>query len=301
MLHILTQASLSEADFNEKIDFVIEGFITKRMITMVYADGGNGKSWLAFALAKYCAIRMTQVFYLDFDNPLSVLKERNVHDLLIASHQNLHYVQRSKSPLPSYELLKTLSENATAKQFENMFFVIDSLRDFADVNNEAKITAVMNMLKDIREAGGTILILGHSNKDGRNYQGSNAIRNSVDNMYRLKKRELGSNDSVGVILEVKKERAAIVDKAFDINPNSLDLIEVDLIEAQATEQDIEFVSLIKNILLQDSQLNKTDLLNKAGFAKDDKSARARLDKYDGIYWQSTKRHTRIIYQLIQSC
>ena len=267
---------------------------------MVYADGGNGKSWLAFALAKYAALRMNQVFYLDFDNPLSVLKERNVNELLIASHRNLHYVQRSKCELEPFELLRALSDSATAHQFENMFFVIDSLRDFADVNNDAKIGAVMNMLKNIREAGGTVFILGHSNKDGRNYQGSNAIRNSIDNMYRLKKRELNGSDSVGVILEVKKERAAILDKAFDINPNTLILSEVDLIEAQATEQDLEFVNFIKSILLQDNQLNKTDLLNKAGFAKDDKSARARLDKYDGIYWQSTKRHTRIIYQLLNN-
>ena len=94
----------------------------------------------------------------------------------------------AKSPLPPFELLRTLAENATANQFENMIFFVDSLRDFADVNNEAKIGLVMNLLKDIREAGGTILILGHSNKDGRNYQGSNAIRNSLDNMYQQEAR-----------------------------------------------------------------------------------------------------------------
>ena len=135
MLQLLTQHSLSEADFNEDVEFVIDGFLTKRMITMVYADGGNGKSWLAFSVAKYCASRMTQVFYLDFDNPLSVLKERNINSLLVGAHPNLHYVQRSKSQLTSIELLQALSENATAKQYEDMFFVIDSLRDFADVNN----------------------------------------------------------------------------------------------------------------------------------------------------------------------
>ena len=297
MLQILTQASLCEADFNQKIDFVIEGFITKRMMTMVYADGGNGKSWLAFALAKYCAARMKQVFYLDFDNPLSVLKERKVHELLLAPYPNLHYVQRSKSPLPPLDLLRTLAESATANQFEDMIFFIDSLRDFADVNNEAKIGMVMSLLKDIREAGGTIFILGHSNKDGRNYQGSNAIRNSVDNMYQLKKRELA--DGVGVILKVRKERAAIVDKAFDIDPDTLILNEVDLIEAQATEQDLEFVNQVKHVLMQEDQVGKSDLLNAAGYAKDDKTARARLEKYDGVYWTSTKRHTRIFYQLLQ--
>lgn len=296
MFELLTNASLSEKDFNEKVEFIIDGFIAKRMITMVYADGGNGKSWLALALARYCARTMFHVFYLDFDNPLGVLKERNVNEMLIQSCTNLHYVQRSKSPLPPGELLRQLAEDAVANRYDNIFFVIDSLRDFTDVNNDPRVAVTLSHLKDIREAGGTILILHHSNKDGRNYQGSNNIRNSVDNMYRLQKREL--SQQVGVHLEVKKERAAISDQAFDICPQTLALTPINLVEAMATEADVSFVSSIKDALMQHGQMNKTDLLNKAGFAKDDKSARARLDKYDGVYWSSRKKHTRIIYQSI---
>ena len=51
--------------------------------------------------------------------------------------------------------------------------------------------------------------------------------------------------------------------------------------------------------MQEDQVGKSDLLNAAGYAKDDKTARARLEKYDGVYWTSTKRHTRIFYQLLQ--
>lgn len=296
MLDFLAQASLCTEDFNEETEFLIQDFLTKRMITMVYADGGNGKSWLALALAKHCAGFLDQVFYLDFDNPLSVLKERNVNEKLIAACPNLHYIQRSKCELPPFELLKTLAESATAGRFEDMLFIIDSLRNFCDVSNEAKIAQTMNMLMDIREAGGTVLILHHSNKDGRNYQGSNHIRNSVDNMYQLKKRELSQH--VGCILEVRKERAAIVDKAFDICPDSLVLSEKDLIEAQSTEQDLTFVKTVKDILTGATTLNKTDLLREAGFNKDDKTARAKLEKYDGIYWSSNKKHTRIFYSLL---
>ena len=92
--------------------------------------------------------------------------------------------------------------------------------------------------------------------------------------------------------------AAIVDKAFDIDPNTLDLKEIDLIEAQASEQDLEFVNQVKHVLVREGQVGKGDLLNAAGYAKDDKTARARLEKYDGIYWKSSKRHTRIFYQLL---
>ncbi|GAB5378988.1 MAG: hypothetical protein Alis3KO_00770 [Aliiglaciecola sp.] len=295
MLDILRSASLSLPDFDENVEFLIDGFLPKRMITMVYADGGNGKSWLAMALANTCASFVPHVVYLDFDNPLSVLKERNVNKQLVDTHPNLLYVQRSKSELQAEDLLFEISRNATAHAYDGMFFILDSLRNFGEVNNDAKIMNTMNMLMDIREAGGTILILHHSNKDGKNYQGSNNIRNTVDNMYQLQKREM--SQQVGVILSVKKERASISDKAYEIDPDTLMLTACDLIEAQSSEQDLDFVSEIKTVLTSQPNLNKSELLKHAGYAKDDKTARSRLDKYDGIYWHSTKNHTTIRYNL----
>lgn len=295
MLDVLNSASLCEADFNEQTEFVIPDFLPKRMITMVYADGGNGKSWFALSLANYCASIMRQVVYLDFDNPLNVLKERNVHDRLVTKYDNLNYVHRGKSQLQAFELLQVLAANATAHAYDDVLIVLDSLRNFGDVANDVKIMITLNMLMDIREAGGTIVILHHSNKDGKNYQGSNNIRNSVDNMFQLIKREM--SQKVGFTCEVRKERAAIVDKAFEVDPETLILEEVDLIEAQSSEDDLDFVSNVKSALAKSPNLNKSELLKSVGCEKDDKTARARLDKYDGIYWKSTKKHTTIRYIL----
>lgn len=235
------------------------------------------------------------VIYLDFDNPLTVLRDRGVNEKLVAKFPNLQYVQRSKSELSPFDLLTALSSRATANAFEGRVFIIDSLRNFGDVNNDAKIMLVMDMLMNIREAGATIVVLHHSNKDGRNYQGSNNIRNSVDNMFRLKKLELSSG--IGTLLSAVKERCAIDDKAFDICPNTLTLTERDLVEAKSTEEDLEFIDLVKAALTAAPGLNKTAVLEAAGASKDDKTARARLDKYDGVYWNSKKNHTRIVYQL----
>ena len=295
MLDILTQSSLDAADFNQQVEWIIPDFLPKRMITMVYADGGNGKSWLGLGVAKHCALSQLKVAYLDFDNPLNVLKQRGVHEKLVQGFPNLNYLHRSKCPVSPFDLLRQMADNATSGQFDNLLIVIDSLRNFADVTHDAKIMLALNYLMDIREAGATILVLHHSNKDGKNYQGSNNIRNSVDNMYQLTKLEMSTG--VGVLLEVKKERAAIQDCAFDICPNTLNMIQEDLIEAQATEQDLEFVTAIKTALQQQSPLNKTALLNAAGYEKDNKQARARLDKYDSIYWLSTKKVNRTMYQL----
>ena len=295
MFDFLNAATLTETDFNDETEYVLPGFLAKNMITMIYADGGNGKSWLALGLAQYCASLYMPVIYLDFDNPLTVLRDRGVNEKLVAKFPNLQYVQRSKSELSPFDLLTALSSRATANAFGGRVFIIDSLRNFGDVNNDAKIMLVMDMLMNIREAGATIVVLHHSNKDGRNYQGSNNIRNSVDNMFRLKKLELSSG--IGTLLSAVKERCAIDDKAFDICPNTLTLTERDLVEAKSTEEDLEFIDLVKAALTAAPGLNKTAVLEAAGASKDDKTARARLDKYDGVYWNSKKNHTRIVYQL----
>lgn len=296
MLDFLNQASLTPSDFNKSTEFLMPGVLAKNMITLVYADGGNGKSWLGFAIANYCANANNHVVYLDYDNPLSVLQERGVDKKLVAAHQNLLYIQRSKSELSAYDLLHRMSQNATSQRYANHVIIIDSLRNFAEVNNDNKIMAVMDMLMDLREAGATIVVLHHSNKDGRNYQGSNHIRNSVDNMFQLKK--LALSNGIGVLLEVKKERCSINDCAFEIDPATFTMHVKDIIEARLSEDDLHFVEAVKRTIELTPGLNKTALLEAAGTSKDDKTARARLEKYEGIYWQSKKHNNRIVYQVV---
>lgn len=295
MFDFLNAATLNEQDFNDQTEYVIEGFLAKNMITMVYADGGNGKSWLGLGLARYCAALHMPVIYLDFDNPLTVLRDRGVNQKLVAPFQNLQYIQRSKWQGSAFDMLECLSTRAIGRAYQGSVIVLDSLRNFADINNDAKIMVVMDMLMNIREAGATIIVLHHSNKDGKNYQGSNNIRNSVDNMFRLEKLELSSG--IGTLLTAVKERCAIENKAFDICPQTLQLTERDLVEAKATQDDLEFIELVKAALFAQPNQNKKALLEATGTTKTDKTARAKLDKYDGIYWQSKRNHTTITYTL----
>ncbi|WP_201341741.1 hypothetical protein [Abyssogena phaseoliformis symbiont] len=72
-LDFLNGTSLVVDDFNANTNFIISDFLAEGLITLFYADGGNGKSWLGFAIAKHCTQLSKQVIYLDFDNPLSVL------------------------------------------------------------------------------------------------------------------------------------------------------------------------------------------------------------------------------------
>lgn len=194
IFEFLKSSSLTKDSFNEKVEFLIEGFLVKQLITLIYADGGTGKSYMAFALAKKLCKEGQRVFFIDYDNPVGVLKQRGVDRLLIESYENMNYIQRSTLELCGFELVLKLEENAVGKAYKDCVFILDSLRDFVDINNDNRINRLFGALKNLREAGATVIILHHSNKDGKNYQGSNHIRNSLDIMYHLLKRPSKENE-----------------------------------------------------------------------------------------------------------
>lgn len=278
---------LTPEDFNQKTEFLIDGFLPKHLITMIYADGGHGKTFTAMGLAKFAALSGMDVIYLDYDNPMSVLKERGVEKKLILSCQNLRYVHRSKTPMQPLEMLCALEAEAVAGRFKNTFIVLDSLRDFSDVNNDSKAMQLGEKLKNLREAGATIIVLHHSTKNGSNYQGSNNIRNSIDNMYQLTKIESPEGE-IRWILTVKKERAAIVDTALSIKVDDLSIMPIDIETARLSNEDKSFIDQTKTILTNTPGINKTDLLETLGFNKSDKTARDKLEQFEEIYWKAEK-------------
>lgn len=305
-LQLLQQSSLKHADFNEHIDFLFDKVLAKRLITLFYADGGNGKSWLAFALAKHCVKLGLTTVYCDFDNPLSVLKERHIDANLIHAHSALQYIQRGKCPHSPQNLLAMLDEQAVGDAYDGWVIFIDSLRNFCNVNNEQQSMDTMNKLMNLREAGATIVILHHSNKDGKNYQGSNNIRNSVDNMYQVIKLKDDENEHqynaaptevLRLHLKVKKERAHIESAAYQINTKSLAISQIDAQVATLQPAQEAFTQIVLATLAQ-GEANKTQLLEAAGKSKDDKTARNWLDAFDGKLWLSCKKSGVFSYSLI---
>ncbi|MEW5682999.1 MAG: AAA family ATPase [Pseudomonadota bacterium] len=295
MFDFLLSQTLRHSDFEQQTEFLIPGFLAKNMITLVYADGGMGKSWLAFAVAKLCS-GWQKVIYLDFDNPLNVLKDRGVQEKLI-SQRNIYYVQRSKSTMSAPEMLEALDAKASGNAYANTLVVVDSLRNFGDVMHDAKAMAIMDKFMNLREAGATILILSHANKDGKNYQGSNNIRNSVDNMYRLKKVDAANNE-IAFVLTPTKERATIIECAFSVCTASLQLKGIDVEAARMSADELDFISRAKTAIAEQPGINKKALLEQLGFEQDDKTARNKLDAGEGKHWQSSKVKGAYTYQLM---
>lgn len=302
-IDILKNMTLTERDFNEKTKFIVEDFIAEKMITLIYADGGNGKSLLTQSMANTFAMEGKHVVYLDFDNPMSVLSERKIDQMVTLHDPNLlQYVQRSKCNHSPEALLHLLGDDACGNEYENYVFFIDSLRNFMNVKNDAQTLDMLTVLMNMREAGATIIALHHSNKDGKNYEGSNNIRNSVDNIYQLKKVASSTlKNTLDVVLHVRKDRANIKDIALRIDAKRLSLSLLDITSALMTEEVEEFAHEVKLALKEKGDgLNKTALLQAVGRKKDDKTARRWLDQFDGVFWKSNKQAGVFTYRLLDA-
>jgi Rha family phage regulatory protein len=71
-------------------------------------------------------------------------------------------------------------------------------------------------------------------------------------------------------------------------------------KARQHQQDAEnaFIAKVKTMLDSEGALIKTTLLEAVGKEKDDKTARALLDKFDGVIWQSNHQGNTIVYTLM---
>lgn len=299
MLEFLESVSLREEHLNEKVEFLIPPFLPKKMITTIYADGGSGKSYLCAAIAKKLLENghLKRVVYIDLDNPISILTQRG-YDKLLLREKRLNYIHRSCFNLRALELLMHLEKEAIGRNYEGYVFILDSLRNFTDIDNDRLAMNLFDMIMNLREAGASIIALHHSNKDGRNFKGSSHIRNSTDVMYRLS--ALNSTEGIlNVSLLAQKERAGIESVALSIVCDSLTLGFVDSKIASMNQKQKDFVTKAQEAL-KSGVLNKTQLLLSCGYDKGDKWAREMLENFEGLFWeaQSIGKNNTLLYSLL---
>lgn len=298
----LKEMRLEDSHFDEKTAFLIDDFLPKNLITFYWADGGNGKSFLSQAITNHVLFYelVDHVTYLDLDNPVSVLKDRGINETLVEPYRDkLDYIQRSRVEMSGFDLLLLIEEGATGGAYRDCLFIFDSLRNFVDVKNEGRTMRAMDAFMNIREAGATIIILGHANKDGKNYEGSNNIKNSIDCMYRLRK-TFSDDKNIEFLLTVEKERAGIKNCAWhvDTQPKHFTLTRKDYKCAAMSTYDKAFTQkVIEALSKHPDGMNKTALLEYVGHKKDDRTARDCLDRYEDELWVSEKVSNQYTYRL----
>lgn len=236
--------SIKDFDFNAS-HFYIDSFIAVGAITMIYSPANHGKTWLHYAIAKRIVQDSTkEVYYFDRDNGLRTLKQREI-EWHLSLHINWKYYTSSKLNMDTDELLNSLDKDTNGMKFRNKVLIFDSTRDFIeDIGSDRQVKRFMEVMKRVRDNGGTVLLVHHTTKNGKVFDGSADFEKSADNIFFLTQKNRIEN-MIQFWLEVKKQRDPTENLGFSVDTHTLELGEIDSILASMSEKEEEFAIKIK--------------------------------------------------------
>jgi archaellum biogenesis ATPase FlaH len=174
-------------NLNIETEWLLDKLIPEGAITLLFGRGGIGKTSLAlqivYAIAQgqeFAGLKTKQVFvtFIDFENPLSVLKERIT---CLGKTESVLLWHGICEPSPA-----KLDKGEEWKRFLDLpkgLLVFDTLRAsfLGDENDSQDVAIVISRLKELRDKGYSILLLHHTPKSSDSiYKGSTAILDLVD-------------------------------------------------------------------------------------------------------------------------
>lgn len=150
-------------------EYLLQNLIPKGSIILLFGRGGIGKTSLCLQIARAIAEGLpygdlntikTPVYFIDFENPLSVLKQRAEN---IGHADNLYIWHLSGNPQPPRLDTK---DWILYKQLPAGLLIFDTLRasHLSDENDSQDMAVVIARFKELREAGFTVLLLHHTPK-----------------------------------------------------------------------------------------------------------------------------------------
>lgn len=170
-----------------KIEWLVDGVIPRGAVILLYGRGGIGKTTLMMMLADAIdrgesifgmATVKTRVIIVDFENSLAVLSERAKRTVV----EDVLFWDSGDNP-PSLDKADWVAYEELLKQYPGAVFVFDTLRSShsGDENSSEVMTIIMRRMRQLRDAGATIILLHHTPKgNDRTFKGSGAIFDLCD-------------------------------------------------------------------------------------------------------------------------
>lgn len=278
-------------------------FLVEQAITMFYGPPKQGKTWLLYGITRHlCELEeVSKVYYIDYDNPKRQLKERNVDKLLDEYPHKLKYFTKGSTPLRGMELIESISRQAVGDNLRGCVFILDSTRDFIDdTSSSIQAKRFMDHMKILREAGATVLLIHHTTKNAKAIDGSAEFTKAVDNLYGVKQ-DCKDDNSIRYQLSAELDRDPIKDLLLSVSTDTLTLTrEADEYVGVDSDQEELVTMAIKALKNAADGLNKTQLLASCDRRRDDKGARAVLDKFIGRFWEVRQVRNKQIFYAIKT-
>ena len=295
----LDSMSMTQEDLNVEVEYLIDLFLVKQTLTMFFAKAGQGKSFLMLALAMHLLGNgsIKKCYYFDMDNSKASLKARNL-DKVLAETPELKYIHNTSIEVSPKDILDSLDkqtiENPESMIYLDYLFIFDSIRDFLggkDMNSDKDVIPLMKQLKNLRDAGATVIFLHHTSKDGEGtqFKGSSSFNDSVDVSYALSSKRVGNENKLSYTLEVAKDRISVEESAFDLDTSTMTLTSKKYDMATLSKNETSFIEKAQEIVANHSEgINQSQLLESLGKTAQDTTGRKYLKKFSGKYWDSQK-------------
>lgn len=284
--------------FEIKTNYIIKDFLVERAITLIVAPPKKGKSRFAMGLNKYL-IENSELSpqYFDFDNSLAAIADRGADKIIKYYVNGFDYIHPEEVAMTSTQALNKLVENAKPNSYKNYVMTFDSVADFVDVMSDSASSAFMNKIKILRNAGATVILLHHSNKNETSYKGSSVFRSASDNMYSLEAETINTNES-NFLLHVEAGRFRVRNSAFNLKADDFTLTQLNYDDVSMPLHVRDFIRDVKQALKKAKcEMKQGDLLDAIGKAKDDKTAREILTEYSGSHWEFKEKGNSKLYFL----
>ena len=277
-----------------RTEYILERLIPRNGITLLFGRGGIGKTSLCMQIARAVASGLSfdvlktmgsPVYYIDFENPLAVLKERAEK---IGQAENLYVwhisneIQPPKLDSIGWELYKQLPPG---------LLIVDTLRasHLSDENDSKPMSLIMGRLKELREMGFTVLLLHHTPKGNENtFKGSTALLDLCDHVLGLEEVKDSENETIEFACQNLYKLGTRIKTRYE--PHSIYLTFNAEIKGfnVAVDPDIEKMEGIRDVLSE--PMKQKELREKASKEMDlpDKEVRRLLKKGAGLYWNTEK-------------
>lgn len=193
-----------------RIEYCVDGMLARGSVTLLTAESGTGKTWLAYYIAGRVAHGhpviglhscQMKVLYLDGENPHYVVRQR-LDDLAVTETRDLAIWggwHEWPPAGPEHRLVIDF-----AREHRGLI-VFDSLIEFHPGSEQSatETRAFMRLFRALANLGATVVVLHNAGKSDKAklYRGSSDIKAAVDTGYALTPMSTGN----GVLGELKLE------------------------------------------------------------------------------------------------
>ena len=196
------------------INYLLEGLIYEKSITVLYGDGGTKKTWTGIYLGVCVgnglpfgdlATQKTPVLFIDEENGESEMAIRTafcVRGALANQNTDFRYISLAAFHLDNPQDEAILTNEILAQKAGLVIF--DALADLmiGDENSKQETQPVFNALRRITEkTEAAIVVIHHTNKQGL-FRGSSVIRDAPDILVKVESDE----DSHFINFKTEKNR-----------------------------------------------------------------------------------------------